>query len=83
MEILCSVRRIVQHFIVSSGTVVDQFLDILLWDWTKLAFKTMEKAMESYMVELISEYHFRSSNKFPVDFQHASNNGKTRRLGTA
>jgi len=39
--------------------------------------------MELYMVEVIAESHFRSSNQCLVDFQHVSSYGKSRRWVTA
>jgi len=52
------VREIEHHDVVSSGIVADEFRDKGPLEWAKQALKTLEEAMESYMVEVIAESSF-------------------------
>ena len=72
-----------QHDVVSRGIFADEPGDQRPREWTKQASKTSEEATESFMVEVTSDYHSRSSKYLLVGFQYVSYNGKTRRSGTA
>jgi hypothetical protein len=80
---LRTVHKIEHHDIVSSGIIPDELSEKYPREWTKQALKTLEEAMESYMVEVIPESVFGSSNYFLRGFHHVSYYGKTRRSGTA
>jgi hypothetical protein len=81
--IVCKVREIEHHDVVSSEVFANEFCDKCPQEWTKQALQTLEEAMKSHMVEIIPRCHFRSSNEFLGGFQYVSYYGKTRRSGTA
>jgi len=53
-----TVCKIVYHDVISSGIFAEQFREKHPWVLTKQALKTLEKAMELYMVEVKAEYSF-------------------------
>jgi hypothetical protein len=57
-----TVRQIEHHHVDSSGSFTDEFHDKRPWEYTKQALKTVEEATKSYMVEVIPQSHFKSSN---------------------
>jgi hypothetical protein len=58
----CKVWEIERQDIVSSGIFTDSFLHKLPREWTNLALKTLEEAMESCIVGVIAKSQFGSSN---------------------
>jgi len=78
-----TVRRIENHDDLCRGNLTNKCCDRRLRQCTNQEAKNLDKANESYMDEVLAESHFRSSNKFPVPFQHVTLNGKTWRSGTA
>jgi hypothetical protein len=56
--LICTVRIIKHHDVVSSWIFGDKFCDKGPWEWMKKALKTLEEAMEAYMVEVIAEASF-------------------------
>jgi hypothetical protein len=44
------------------GLFVYTFINNDPWEWSKGALMTFEEATKSYVVEVIAESHFRSSN---------------------
>jgi len=50
-----TVREIEHHDVVSSGIFADNFRDKGPQEWTKQGLKTVEEAMESYMVKVIAK----------------------------
>jgi hypothetical protein len=58
MAFVHTVRKLEHHNVHSSGIVVDEFRDKGFWEWTKSALKSIEEAMESYMVEVIAKVSF-------------------------
>jgi hypothetical protein len=52
------VREIELHDVVSSGIFAHEFHDKGPREWTKQAFKTLEEATESFMVEVIAAASF-------------------------
>jgi len=77
---VCAMER---HDVVTCGIFADEPGDQRRKKWTIQASKTSGQATESFMVEVTSDYHSRSSNYFLVGFRHVSYNGKTWRSGTA
>jgi len=59
---LCTVREIERQDVVSSGIFAHNFGDKHPREWTKQALTTLEKATESYMVEVTPVSHSRSRN---------------------
>ena len=46
------------HDVIRAGVFADEFRDKRPWEWTMQALKTLEKATESYMVEVIAAASF-------------------------
>jgi len=57
-----TVRKVEHDDVARSGIFADEFPETSPGSRSKQALKTLEEATESYMVELIAESHFRSSN---------------------
>jgi len=55
---VCTVCEIEHGDVVSSGILAEELHDKRALQWTKPASNTLEKATESYMVEVIAECHF-------------------------
>jgi hypothetical protein len=53
-----AVHEVEHHNVVRFGIFGDEFLDKVLQEWTKQAFKPLEEATESDMVEVIAEASF-------------------------
>jgi len=53
-----TVREMEHHDVISAGVFADEFRDKRPREWTKQALKTLEKATESYMVEVIAAASF-------------------------
>ena len=60
--IACTVRNIEHHEVDSSEILADKFGDKRPQELMAQALKTLEEAMESYMVEVTADPHSRSSN---------------------
>jgi len=55
--VVCTVREIEHHDVVSSAIVADDFSDKHPREWTKQALITLEEATEAYMVEVTAKFH--------------------------
>ena len=57
--LVCTVREIEHHDVISSGIFADEFGDKRPREWMKNAVNTSEEATEAYIVEVIADSHFQ------------------------